>query len=218
MNVDVLSEGFDQPSLKYIISARPTLSLTKWMQQCGRGMRFWENVRLVIADHAGNTDRHGAPHLDRIWSLEWAPRLVEKNPYRLCPRCYAYVKFQTCELCGFTPPVEERPAVRENASAVLVEKKMEDVRRADFVAFVQKACTQGFKPGWAAMQFQKKYNDWPSKVWSNEAQTMFAKDPAWQLRQAKRENEKKFWQGQKQADSAPIAPEDAFGGWLKPPK
>jgi superfamily II DNA or RNA helicase len=217
INVDVLSEGFDQPSLKYIISARPTLSLIKWIQQCGREMRPWNGIRPVIADHAGNTDRHGAPHLDRNWVLGGTPSLVEKNPYRMCPRCYAYVKFQTCELCGFTPPVEERPAVRQDTTAVLVEKKMEDVKRADFLAFLQTASARGFKPGWAGMQWQKKYGDWPPHSWSNEANGMFAKDTGWQYRQVKKENERKFWQGQKQKDDAPIAPEDAFGGWLKPP-
>lgn len=216
MNVDVLSEGFDQPSLKYIIAARPTLSLTKWMQQCGREMRSWNRIRPIIADHAGNTDRHGAPHLDRIWSLEAAPRLVERNPYRLCPRCYAYVAKNPCELCQFSPPVEERK-VKENTAPALVEKKQEDVRRADFIAFVQTASARGFRPGYASAKWKEKYHDWPPRSWGEEAKRMFAQDTAWQFRQAKRENERAYWQGQKQKDSEPIAPEDAFGGWLKPP-
>ena len=216
MNVDVLSEGFDQPSLKYIISARPTLSLTKWIQQCGRGMRYWNGIRLVIADHAGNTDRHGAPHLDRVWSLDGASRLVEKNPYRLCPRCYAYVAKNPCELCGFAPPIEERK-VREDAAPALVEKKMEDVRRADFIALVQTASARGFRPGYASVKWKEKYHDLPPRSWGEEAKRQFATDTAWQFRQAKRENERAFWQSQKQGDSEPIAPEDAFGGWLKKP-
>jgi DNA repair protein RadD len=216
MNVDVLSEGWDQPSVKCMIGGRPTLSLTKHMQQSGRILRPWKNVRPIILDHAGNIDRHGAPHLDRVWSLDGTPRLVEKNPYRLCPKCYAYVKFSPCELCGFLAPVEERK-VREDAASVLVEKKQEDVRRADFIGFVQTASARGFKPGWAGMQWQKKYHDWPPRSWSEEAKRQFATDTAWQFRQAKRENERAYWQGQKHADSEPIAPEDAFGGWLKPP-
>lgn len=162
-------------------------------------------------------DRHGAPHLDYYWSLEGSPRLVEKNPYRQCPRCYAFVRFNPCELCKHFAPPEERPKVREDAVPVLVEKKQEDIRRADFIGFVQTASARGFKPGWAGMQWQKKYKDWPPRSWNNEAQAMFMKDTAWQFRQAKRENERAFWQSQKQGDSEPIAPEDAFGGWLKKP-
>ena len=218
MNVDVLSEGWDQPSVKYMIGARPTLSLTKHMQQSGRFFRPWNGVRPVNADHAGNNHRHGATHLDRVWSLEAAPRLVEKNPYRLCPRCFAYVlERPRCELCGHVAPVEERPKVREDAAPVLVEKKQEDVRRADFVVLVQTASARGFRPGYASAKYKEKHGDWPPRSWSEEAKRMFAQDTAWQFRQAKRENERAYWQGQKHADSEPIAPEDAFGGWLKPP-
>ena len=107
--------------------------------------------------------------------------------------------------------------VREDAAPVLVEKKNEDVRRADFVALVQTASARGFRPGQASVKWKEKYGDWPPRSWGEEAKRMFAQDPGWQSRQAKRENERAYWQGQKQKDSEPIAPEDAFGGWLKPP-
>jgi superfamily II DNA or RNA helicase len=216
MSVDTLSEGWDQPSVKCMIGARPTLSLTKWMQQSGRILRPFENIRPLILDHAGNMDRHGAPHLDRQWSLDGSSRLVEKNPYRLCPRCFAYVAKNTCELCGFAPPVEERK-IRENAAPALVEKKQEDVRRADFLALVQTASARGFKPGYASAKYKEKHGDWPPRSWGEEAKRMFAADKGWQFRQVKRENERAYWQDQKRQDDTPIAPEDAFGGWLKPP-
>jgi superfamily II DNA or RNA helicase len=215
-NVDVLSEGFDQPSCKYMIGARPTLSIIKHMQQPGRFLRPWNNVRPIIADHAGNMDRHGAPHLDRQWGLDGSSRLVEKNPYRMCPRCFAYVAKNPCELCGFAPPVEERE-IRENAAPALVEKKQEDVRRADFLALVQTASARGFKPGYASAKYKEKHGDWPPRSWGEEAKRMYAADKGWQFRQVKRENERAYWQDQKRQDDTPIAPEDAFGGWLKPP-
>ena len=216
-NVDCLSEGWDQPSVKCMISARPTLSLTKWMQQSGRVLRPWKGVRPIIIDHAGNMDRHFSPCLDRIWGLDGSARLVEKNPYRLCPRCFAFVLENPCELCKHFEPPAERPAVREQPKAVLVEKKQEDVRRADFIAFLQSASVKGFRPGYASAKYKEKYGDWPPRSWGEEAKRMFAQDQGWQLRQVKRENERAYWQGQKKADDAPIAPEDAFGGWLKPP-
>jgi DNA repair protein RadD len=214
MNVDVLSEGFDEPSVKCIIAARPTLSLTKWMQQIGREMRPWNGVVPVLLDHAGNTDRHGVPHLDRIWSLEGSPRVAEKNPYRMCPKCYAYVLKNPCELCHFLQPVEERK-VREDAAPALVEKKAEDIRRADFIALVKTASARGFRPGYASAKWKEKYGDWPPRSWGEEAKRMFAEDKSWQFRQSKRENERAYWQEQKRSDDTPIAPEDAFGGWLK---
>ena len=39
VNVDIFSEGFDCPEVEFIQLARPTLSLSKYLQQVGRGMR-----------------------------------------------------------------------------------------------------------------------------------------------------------------------------------
>lgn len=39
VNVDVFSEGFDCPDIEFVQMARPTLSLAKYLQQVGRGLR-----------------------------------------------------------------------------------------------------------------------------------------------------------------------------------
>ena len=39
VNVDIFSEGWDVPEVEVIQLARPTLSLAKYLQQVGRGMR-----------------------------------------------------------------------------------------------------------------------------------------------------------------------------------
>ena len=48
VNVDILSEGADFPEVEFIQLARPTLSLSKYLQQVGRGMRDGR-VRAEIA-------------------------------------------------------------------------------------------------------------------------------------------------------------------------
>ena len=50
VNVDIFSEGFDCPEVEFIQLARPTLSLSKYLQQVGRGMRkvpFKDYVTIV---------------------------------------------------------------------------------------------------------------------------------------------------------------------------
>nr|DAS31061.1 MAG TPA: Chromatin remodeling complex ATPase [Caudoviricetes sp.] len=42
VNVDVFSEGFDCPDVEFVQMARPTLSLAKYLQQVGRGLRKTE--------------------------------------------------------------------------------------------------------------------------------------------------------------------------------
>ena len=39
VNVDIFSEGFDCPDVEFVQLARPTLSLAKYLQQVGRGLR-----------------------------------------------------------------------------------------------------------------------------------------------------------------------------------
>lgn len=46
VNVDLFGEGFDCPDVEFIQLARPTLSLAKYLQQVGRGMRVFEGKRF----------------------------------------------------------------------------------------------------------------------------------------------------------------------------
>lgn len=47
VNVDLFGEGFDCPDVEFIQLARPTLSLAKYLQQVGRGMRVYEGKSIV---------------------------------------------------------------------------------------------------------------------------------------------------------------------------
>ncbi|MEA5092435.1 putative DNA repair helicase RadD [bioreactor metagenome] len=83
-NVDLISEGFDVPSAGAVILARPTQSLTLFIQQAMRAMRPDENnpdKRAIIIDHVGNVFRHGMPDEDRDWSLE--SKKKRKMPTRI---------------------------------------------------------------------------------------------------------------------------------------
>ena len=69
VNVDIFSEGFDCPEVEFIQLARPTLSLTKYLQQVGRGMRpvpFKDYV--TILDQVGLYQMFGLPTEERDWN------------------------------------------------------------------------------------------------------------------------------------------------------
>lgn len=54
VNVDLFGEGFDCPDVEFIQLARPTLSLAKYLQQIGRGMRVFEGKKYcLILDNVG---------------------------------------------------------------------------------------------------------------------------------------------------------------------
>src|SRR5690606_23981825 len=58
-NCNVLTEGFDEPSVEAVILARPTKSLSLFTQMVGRGTRLYpEKKRLILLDVVDNTKRH----------------------------------------------------------------------------------------------------------------------------------------------------------------
>ena len=68
VNVDIFSEGFDVPEVEFIQLARPTLSLSKFLQQLGRGMRVSEGKeKVTILDQVGLYLIFGLPTAERDW-------------------------------------------------------------------------------------------------------------------------------------------------------
>lgn len=109
VNVDCLSEGFDCPPVGCIVLARPTKSLTRYLQQIGRGSRPYRGERPIILDHAGNTWCHGLPEAERSWSLEGREKSPGDAPVRRCPECAAMIPIsaQECTECGAEARTEE---------------------------------------------------------------------------------------------------------------
>ncbi len=75
VSVDLFSEGFDCPDVEFIQLARPTLSLAKYMQMVGRGLRVAEGKEYcVILDNVGLYKRFGLPSVDRDWQSMFEER------------------------------------------------------------------------------------------------------------------------------------------------
>ena len=70
VSVDLFSEGFDCPDVEFIQMARPTLSLAKYLQMVGRGLRVHEGkVCCTIIDNVGLYRRFGLPSGERNWGM-----------------------------------------------------------------------------------------------------------------------------------------------------
>ena len=127
-NVDLFGEGYDVPDTECIIGCRPTMSLTIYRQQNGRGLRpiyhpdmpqdtieqrhaaiaAGSKPHAILIDHAGNCFRHGLPCDEAEWSLE--PRKKRKKGesdeiggMKQCPECWAAIKahVKTCPECSY---------------------------------------------------------------------------------------------------------------------
>ena len=68
VSVDLFSEGFDCPDVEFIQMGRPTLSLAKYLQMVGRGLRAHEGKEsCTIIDNVGLYRRFGLPSGERDW-------------------------------------------------------------------------------------------------------------------------------------------------------
>lgn len=80
VNVDVFSEGFDCPDVEFVQMARPTLSLAKYLQQVGRGLRKTDGKETcMLIDNVGLYRLFGLPTAYRDWQAMFEGRLAGKG-------------------------------------------------------------------------------------------------------------------------------------------
>ena len=107
VNVDIFGEGFDCPEVEFIQLARPTLSLNKYLQQVGRGMRVSEGKsEVTILDQVGLYLSFGLPTSDRNWSAMFNGRMAGKG-----------------KLQALTSPVEKK-GTADMKEKILVNEQM----------------------------------------------------------------------------------------------
>ena len=84
VNVDIFSEGFDCPDVEFIQLARPTLSLAKYLQMVGRGLRPSKGkTNCMIIDNVGLYRVFGLPSQIWDWKSAFEGRLRMKDDVRL---------------------------------------------------------------------------------------------------------------------------------------
>lgn len=105
-NAELFGEGFDVPNMDAVILARPTKSLTLFIQQAMRPLRPDPNNPdkvATIIDCVDNFSRFGLPDRNHNWSLEPnEEKQPQLPPMKVCPECNEVVPFGTriCA-CGY---------------------------------------------------------------------------------------------------------------------
>lgn len=131
VNVDLFDEGFNVPACDVVIMARPTASLNKYLQMCGRSCRVDPanpaKVALII-DHVSNFKRHLMPDRPRVWTLDRRDKRAKKAPdpdeipltaCRECSRPYERC-LPRCPYCGAEPVVMPGSRTPEQVDGDLV--------------------------------------------------------------------------------------------------
>ena len=162
-NVDLFGEGFDVPGMEAVILARPTQSLTLYIQQAMRAMRpDPDNPHkvAVIIDHAGNCFRHGLPDEDREWTLDVKPkrkRAVTTVSITMCEKCYQVYEshLRVCPYCGYAKPAAARELKQadgdlQEIARIKRERRMEIGRAKTKKELESIAIARGYKLGWVS--------------------------------------------------------------------
>ncbi len=179
VNVGLYVEGIDVPSVKCIILARPTESLTVYLQSVGRGCRPWENEEFVLLDHAGNVTRHKMPMIDREYSLDPAEKfrrqaVGDNDPFKTktCKSCLAVVDSteiidNLCPMCGEPFPGRSGGIETLDGTLVLaVEPDQEVERKQFFDKLWMKSYAEGYDSGWVIGKFRDRFGEKPLASWN----------------------------------------------------
>lgn len=177
-NVDLFTAGFDVPGVEVITMARPTQSLSFFLQQAGRGSRpdaVTGKDRCILLDHAGNWTRHGLPDQDRTWSLAGRKKGERKKKedeetlgVKQCKSCYAVFPPgpSVCPRCGAVQEVASREVEAVDgvltkigaAEAAMIkakaQKELKGAKSLDQLLAIEKE--RGYKPGWAENTFKAR--------------------------------------------------------------
>ena len=172
-NVDLISEGFDVPDCECAILLRPTHSLTLYIQQSMRCMRYKPGKRAVIIDHVGNYARHGMPDDDREWTLEKKKRnkiqqeKEQATKVLQCPECFFTFSPEmldgrkVCPHCGYMFPNKGRKIEVEEETKLIkvVGFKLNYAgpeQCQNYTELLEYAKAHGYKIGWAYYQAKKR--------------------------------------------------------------
>ena len=169
-NVDLIGEGFDVPDCDTVILLRPTMSLSLYVQQSMRALRYRPGKKAIIYDLVGNVFRHGMPTNVFDWSLDGKVKAQNPNGerdiiVRTCQKCllaYGGTK-PICPYCGFDNKKtkkqiqEERQAELEKIERMeRFNKKLEQGRAQNLQQLIQLGKKRGYKnPTYWAKQILK---------------------------------------------------------------
>ncbi len=178
VNIGLFTEGTDLPLTECIQMTWPTLSLIKYLQVVGRGLRPSPGKSLAtILDHGGNVRMHGLPDDPREWSLEGRKKkpLVKIPSVTSCPMCFALFRARTreCPRCGFQviatgDPIpdfvdvelvkRETPTPAQRRDSAAAETAME---RATLDSLMAERAAGGHGHKWPLVQFKNKFGKFP---------------------------------------------------------
>lgn len=128
-NANVLTTGFDAPSVDMIAMLRPTLSTSLYVQMLGRGTRLADGKsNCLVLDFAQNVRRHGPVDAVNVRAMRKGGAgegkvTVDSVQAKACPKCETLVALRVyeCPDCGheWEKPKPKIDSAADRESAVM---------------------------------------------------------------------------------------------------
>lgn len=179
-NCMVCTFGWDAPTVSCCVLARPTKSLTLYLQMAGRVLRPSAGKETaLILDHSGAVQELGFVDEEQPWSLHGDGKIQERKAALkqgtpkpvTCPECkFTFKTASECPRCGW------KPAQKKGAWQEVIEGDLYEVSKgkkqkhrvftvAEKQSWYSQLCShakaRGFKDGWIAHKYREKFGVWP---------------------------------------------------------
>jgi len=185
-NCAVFTEGVDIPDISCVVMARPTKSLSLYLQCVGRGMRpAAGKTDMILIDHAGACYEHGPVHEIDSWTLDEKTRNSSKKnderkkkdsrPITCDMCCRIYTGQLKCPDCGTIPEAKRQGKDVDFIDAELglvcfktnratkVKARIEDKQRwySELLGYARR---KGYQPGWAYHKYREVFGVGPANT------------------------------------------------------
>lgn len=114
-NVQLLTEGYDDPGIEAVIINRKTKSKALWIQMVGRVLRPAKGKEVAwVIDQGANVYEHGRVDVNEVLTLQASGKKGSGAkgacPVKSCPQCATiqFVSAMVCEDCGYEWPKEDK--------------------------------------------------------------------------------------------------------------
>jgi superfamily II DNA or RNA helicase len=153
-NCDLMTTGFDEPSIEVVILYRATASLPLFMQMVGRGSRVTlTKTRFTVLDFGNNVQTHGFWETNREWSLKKKRKRESAGVggVKNCKNCEAIIPVAAmeCKHCKFEYERKPKPPGEVVSLQMLTKAQgMEMAKQSTMYQKAQLAKAKVISPFW----------------------------------------------------------------------